>query len=347
MNLSDVADFLDESGRLALINDDVIVALKRIPSSSIDMVVTSPPYWTAVEYSENVALSSQSYSTYIDWLGSVWLECLRVLQPNGKMVVNTPVMPIPKSIIDQSPRHLKNISSDVDSWLMNNSEFMRYGLFVWQKQTSKMMFGSYPYPPNIIENNTIEFLNVYVKPGNRRKVSQETKEANKISQYEWLDLTQQTWFMYPADIKRNQSHPAPFPSKLPARFMKMYTFGESSDHAGDIILDPFNGAGTSVCVAKMLRRRAIGIELSTKYHGIAKTRLQHTLWGQNLNWLVGRPNYMTASELDQFRASKTQDAEVLNVDASKEKSERQHKQKTYGRTLEGPSSSQIDLFTRE
>ena len=49
--------------------------------------------------------------------------------------------------------------------ILLESGVARYGLFVWQKQTSKMMFGSYPFPGNILENNTVEFIHVYVKPG--------------------------------------------------------------------------------------------------------------------------------------------------------------------------------------
>jgi hypothetical protein len=57
-----------------------------------------------------------------------------------------------------------------------------------------MMFGSYPQPAISIENNTIEFINVYVKPGKPPKFAGEVKEANRLSRTEWLDLTQQVWF---------------------------------------------------------------------------------------------------------------------------------------------------------
>lgn len=348
LDLREIADFIDDNGCVALINADVLIAMSRMPDESVDMVITSPPYWTAVEYSGNSALPSQTYEEYITWLGAVWIECFRVLRPNGKMVINTPVMPIPKKVIDQTPRHLKNIAADIDAWLIQSSEFWRYGLFVWQKQTSKMMFGSYPNPPNILENNTIEFMSVYVKPGAPKRVSPATKEANRLAQFEWLDLTQQVWFMYPADVKRSLSHPAPFPNKLPARFMKMYTFGEALDHPGDIVLDPFNGAGTTACVAKMLKRRAIGIELAEQYHGMAKERVSHTLWGQGLNWLVGRPAYMNSNELDEYRLEKSREPEIDVDDLDKIRAERQHKQASYGRAAgKKPEAVQSDLFSKE
>src|SRR5260370_16863362 len=86
------------------------------------------------------------------------------------------------------------------------------------------MSGSYPFPGNILENNTTEFIHVYVKPGAPPKFPQRVKAASRLSRTEWLDLTQQVWFMYPKDVKRGGEHPAPFPQKLPARRIPLYTF---------------------------------------------------------------------------------------------------------------------------
>lgn len=342
------ADHIDESGNAALIKSDVLEGLSRLPDETVDLVVTSPPYWTAVAYSGDNQLNRQTYEQYIDWLGAVWKDCYRVLRPNGKIVINTPVMPIPKSIINQTPRHIKNIASDIDVWLVNNSAYMRYGVFIWQKQTSKMMFGSYPHPPNIFENNTIEFMNVYVKPGKAKKIPAPVKEANKLAQYEWLDLTQQVWFMYPADVKRSLSHPAPFPNKLPARFIKMYTFGSMAEYPGDVVLDPFNGAGTTTCVAKMLGRRSIGIEMADEYHQMAKDRLRQTIWRQDLNWLVGRANHMTTEELESYKNEKENSPTTPASEMKKSRAERQHKKNTYGRGVpERGQPVQAELFSED
>src|SRR3546814_13781640 len=119
--------------------------------------------------------------------------------------------------------------------ILENTDLERYSLFIWQKQTSKMMFGSYPQPGNIIENNTVEFINVYVKPGKPPKFSNEVKQGNKLSRTEWLDLAQQVWFMYPEDVKREEGHPAPFPEKLPARLMRLYTQGAVGEFSGEIV----------------------------------------------------------------------------------------------------------------
>lgn len=342
MHFSKFPNYTDDSGYVNLVNGDTIEVLKCFDEATVDLVITSPPYWNAVEYEGDDNVSHQTYDEYISWLGQVWELCFRALRPNGKLVINTPILPIPKTIINQTPRHIKNINNDIDMWLMNNTPFLRYSVYIWQKQTSKMMFGSYPYPPNILENNTIEFLSVYVKPGQSKKVAQSIKDENLLKQAEWIDLTQQVWFMYPSDVKRHLTHPAPFPQKLPARFMKLFSFGsQNKDHA-DIILDPFNGAGTTTSVAKMLNRRSVGIELSKKYHRIAKERVDKTLPGQNLNWLVGRPKYLNSEELDALQneiAEQERDKENNN-----KKAEKKHKRKTYGRSFEDVSNKQTSMF---
>src|SRR5437870_4343110 len=74
--------------------------LSRFPKGCVDLVVTSPPYWTAVEYDQGENPWS-SYEAYLSDMQSVWNECARVLRPNGKLCINAPIMPIPKEVIQQ------------------------------------------------------------------------------------------------------------------------------------------------------------------------------------------------------------------------------------------------------
>jgi DNA modification methylase len=303
-----------------------------LPPGSIDLIITSPPYWTAVEY-DGGKQAWRSYGDYLADLQTVWTQCARVLRPNGKLCINAPIMPIPKAAIRQHTRHLKNIASDIEHTLLTETDLERYALFVWQKQTSKMMFGSYPYPGNLIENNTIEFINVYVKPGKPPKYAREVKEANRLSRAEWLDLTQQVWFMYPEDVKRGGSHPAPFPQKLPGRLMRLYSFGAAADFPGDIVLDPFAGTGTTCAVAKSMGRRFVGIDISERYIATAQQKVRDAAASQPL-LLVGRAKYPAKSEL----------AAVLRKEAGStgKAAATKHKRKTYGRKLAVKDSPQTD-----
>jgi DNA modification methylase len=304
-----------------------------IPDESVDLIVTSPPYWAAVEY-EGQAGAWPTYEVYLDDMMRVWTQSARVLRPNGKLCINAPIMPVPKDVVVQHTRHLKNIAFDTERRILQETDLLRYSLFVWQKQTSKMMFGSYPYPGNLIENNTVEFINVYVKPGKPPRFQDETKEANRLSRTEWVDLVQQVWFMYPENVKRSGHHPAPFPEKLPARLIRLYTYGAFRDFEGELVLDPFVGTGTTCAVAKAMGRRFIGIDISVSYLKIAEERLLQTPPFQPM-LLVGRAKYPTTDELMSLAASE--------AGTTGPRAERKHKRKTYGRKLPTKNDGQLTL----
>jgi DNA modification methylase len=307
--------------------------LSSFPEASIDLVVTSPPYWTAVEYDQGEN-PWDSYEAYLADMQSVWNQCARVLRPNGKLCINAPIMPIPKEVIQQHTRHLKNLAFDMEHRILAETNLQRYSLFIWQKQTSKMMFGSYPYPGNIIENNTVEFINVYVKPGKPPKFETDVKNANELTRTEWLDLAQQVWFMYPEDVKREGDHPAPFPQKLPARLMRLYTYGAVTHFPGEIVLDPFVGTGTTCAVAKSMGRRYVGIDINPAYVKIAHERVRDAVGFEPL-LLVGRPKYPGKEELKEISAAQ--------AGSNGKVAEAKHKRKTYGRKVRIKEDEQLTL----
>jgi len=258
---------------------DARKVMSDLPAESVHLIVTSPPYWNLVDYGVAGQIGQSSYEQYLADLLCVWREACRVLVPNGKLCINTPIVPVPKKAMNRShTRHLKNINNDIETSILNDPEctFERFSLYVWQKQTTVKMFGSYPYPPNIYEDNTIEFINVFVKPGKPRKLARAVKEASRLTQEMWLNLTMQVWPIYPEDVGRTGGHPAPFPVVLPQRLILMYTFATVPDQAfpGDIVLDPFNGTGATCVAAKAAKRRYIGIDLNEEYCAFARRRLE-------------------------------------------------------------------------
>ncbi len=309
--------------------------LAAFPEGSVDLVVTSPPYWTAVEY-EHGQHPWTSYNAYLADMQSVWSQCARVLRPNGKLCINAPLMPIPKQVIPQHTRHLKNIAFDMELRLLKETDLERYSLFVWQKQTSKMMFGSYPHPGNIIENNTVEFINVYVKPGKPPKFAANVKSAYVLSRTEWLDLTQQVWFMYPQDVKRGGDHPAPFPEKLPARLIRLYTFGAAGDFPGEIVLDPFVGTGTTCAVAKRMNRRFVGIDINPRYARSAEQRVHNVPVAEPF-WLIGRATHPGRQELERLACVEAGSAGKIAF--------AKHKRKTFGRRIAIDSEKQTTIVS--
>src|SRR5262249_27868465 len=106
------ADFVDR-----LFTGHAAAVLARFPAHCIDLVVTSPPYWTAVEYAKGENPWA-SYEAYLADMLSVFTQCARVLRPNGKLCINAPLMPIPQAVIRQQTRHLKNIAFDLESRIL-------------------------------------------------------------------------------------------------------------------------------------------------------------------------------------------------------------------------------------
>ena len=267
----------------ALVNQiicgDAKAVLREMPDESVHLAITSPPYWNVVDYGVNRQIGQSSYEEYISDLLEVWRETARVLCPNGKLCINTPIMPIRKCVINRShTRHIKNINNDIEASILNDPDcpLERFSLYVWQKQTSEKMFGSYPYPPNIYEDNTIEFINVFVKDGKPRKLARAIKDASKLTQEEWVNLTMQLWPLYPEDVARSGGHPAPFPLELPARLIAMYAFRRvpAERFPGDIVVDMFCGTGATCMAAKAMGRRYIGIDIHPGYCDMARHRLE-------------------------------------------------------------------------
>lgn len=265
--------------------------LRQVPSDSVRLIVTSPPYWDLVDYGAPNQIGQTGYQEYLDDLLRVWTECERVLAPNGKLCINTPIIPIPKSRTpNRHTRELKNLNNDIEQSILDCTSLTRFSLYIWQKQTTEKMFGSYPFPPNIYENNTIEFINVFVKSGSPPKFPPGVKDANRLSKDEWMDLTRQVWWMYPEDVARNGVHIAPFPELLPARLVRMYTFGgvPESDFLGDVVLDPFGGIGTTAAVAKILGRRYISVDISPTFTEIAQTRVARAVENRRYDIMLRR-----------------------------------------------------------
>jgi DNA modification methylase len=273
------------------------------PSKSIDLIVTSPPYWNAVTYGERMPWGS--YERYLACLRPVWIECARVLRPAGKLCINAPLLPVEQKLMKQDTRVLKDIAGDIGRGILAGTSLRLCDQFIWQKQTSERMLGVYPYPGHNYANNTVEFITVYVKPG-KNKVASAVKAANRMPDALHLNLTQQVWFMMPAKINRNRAkdHPSPFPEALPARLIRLYTFGattssvDGGEFAGEIVVDPFCGTGTTCVAAKRMGRQFIGIDRVEKYAEMARERVAYTAVDGGPMLLVSTPKQQGRSALE-------------------------------------------------
>ena len=243
--------------------------MNDIIDESIRLIITSPPYFNAKNYDhqDQIGLNSNSYGKYISSMNPVWRECFRVLKPNGKLCINSPILPMDKQTMStHHNRDYLNINNDIENNILNTTDFFRYDLIIWDKgSTDQLMMGSYPHPPNFYGLNTIEFINIFVKDGKPEKIDNKTKNKSKLSKDEWRKYISSIWKFPP---EHDRAHPAPFPVELPFRLIKLFSF------TNDIILDPFMGSGTTALAAKMVERHFLGYELNKNYIKLGEKRLK-------------------------------------------------------------------------
>lgn len=268
--------------------------MDEIKDNSIDLIVTSPPYFNIKDYSKDGYQTEQhsnlneadlgAYDTfdgYIEALLIVWKECERILKPNGKLCINVPLMPmIKKNYCTHYNRDIFDIQSQIQNSILKNTGLYLLDLFIWNRTNSskKLMFGSYPYPRNFYAQNTTEFITVYVKDGKPQHISKDIKERSALTQEEWVSFTKQIWDI-PIPNKNDIAfgkHSAIMPEEIPYRCIKLYSC------VGDTVLDPFTGSGTTLRVAKQLGRNYVGYELYENYKTVIDKKLQTVQRGELL-----------------------------------------------------------------
>ena len=231
-----------------------------LPDNCVQLVVTSPPYNASKDYDEDLSLSD-----YLGLLHDVFAECYRVLSPGGRMVVNVanlgrkPYIPLASHI----------------NLIMHEIGFLHRGEIIWDKSASagsSCAWGSFQSASNPCLRDIHEYLLVFSK-GDYKLARSKTERAegriDTIVKDEFIQHTKSIW-SFPTESARRVNHPAPFPVELPRRCIEMFTF------AGDVVLDPFLGSGTTAVAAKMCGRRYVGLDLSEEYCAIAEERLAQT-----------------------------------------------------------------------
>jgi modification methylase len=256
--------------------------LSWISSAFVHLVVTSPPYWVLKEYHSSAGQLGeiQDYEKFLSELDKVWAECARVLVPGGRIccVVGDVCLPRKKS----GRHHIMPLHADIQV------RSRRLGLdcltpILWHKisngvtevQGNGAGFYGKPYQPGGVVKNDIEHILFLRKPGGYRSVTQIQKALSMLTPAEM-----KAWFRpYWTDIKgasTRMGHPAPFPIELAERLVRMFSF------AGDVVLDPFVGTGTTSVAALSCGRNSIGIDVEPRYLRMAHKRLREFASAQHL-----------------------------------------------------------------
>ncbi len=248
--------------------------MKQIKDKSVHLIITSPPYWQLKDYGDDNQIGfNDSYEEYINNLNLVWKECNRVLADGCRLCIN---------IGDQFARSVyygryKVIPIRTEIIRFCETLGMDYmGAIIWQKATTMntsgggAIMGSFPYPRNGILKMDYEFILIFKKLGNAPKPTAEQKKNSTITKSEWNEYFSSHWNFN--GIKQ-LGHIAMFPEELPKRLIKMFSF------AGETVLDPFLGSGTTSLAAMNLGRNSIGYEINKEFEPVIREKLQDNLFG--------------------------------------------------------------------
>jgi DNA modification methylase len=245
--------------------------MNEVADESVQLVVTSPPYWQLKDYgSERQIGFDDTYEAYINNLNLVWAQCHRVLAGGCRLCIN---------IGDQFARSVYYgrykvipIRTEITRFC-ETMGFDYMGAIIWQKVTTcnttggATIMGSFPYPRNGIVKLDYEFILLFKKPGSAPKVGKKIKEQSRLTIDEWNRFFAGHWNI-PGD--KQDKHLAVFPEEIPCRLIRMFTF------VGDTVLDPFLGSGTTSLAARNLGRNSVGYEINPDFVPVIREKVSRT-----------------------------------------------------------------------
>ena len=224
--------------------------MKHLPDNSVHLMVTSPPYNVGKDYDRDLDLAA-----YKALLEEVMAETYRVLVAGGRACVNianvgrSPYIPLHAYIVE----------------IAQQCGFFMRGEIIWDKGASagaSCAWGSWRSASNPTLRDVHEYILIFCKHTFKRHPIQQ----NTIGRDSFMECTKSIWRFNTVSAKR-VGHPAPFPVELPARLIHLYTY------VGDIVLDPFMGAGSTAVAARQAGRHFVGYEIDADYVRLANSRL--------------------------------------------------------------------------
>jgi site-specific DNA-methyltransferase (adenine-specific) len=243
--------------------------MEEVPDGCVALVTTSPPYYSGKAY--ELALGEGhvpgSYVEFLGMLRDVFTECVRVLEPGGRIAVN---------VANLGRKPYRSLAADVITILQDDLGLLLRGEIVWIKAegaNGSCAWGSYGSAANPVLRDVTERVVIASKGRFDRAIRRKDRalkglpHEDTISTEEFLDATLDVWRIQPESAKR-VGHPAPFPVELPRRLIELYTY------KGDVVLDPFMGSGSTAVAAVRTGRRYVGYDMDPEYVALAESRIE-------------------------------------------------------------------------
>lgn len=262
-----------------LLPGDAKEQLAKLPTNSVDLIFTSPPYAER----RKTTYGGVSQFEYVEWFMPIADELFEVLKPTGTFVLN----------IKESAFNGERSTYVIELILeMRKRGWLWTEEFIWHKKNSYP--GKWPNRfrdswERLLQFNKEKQFNMYqeevmVPMGDWAKsrlknLSQTDKirDPSKVGSgfgkniSNWInrDMAYPTNVIHLATECNNKNHPAAFPEELPEWFIKLFT------KEGDTVLDPFMGSGTTIFVAKRMGRNAVGIEIVPEYLEMVREKIEN------------------------------------------------------------------------
>lgn len=248
--------------------------LTDVPDESVHLVVTSPPYWTLKEYagSRGQLGDIQDYEEFLSELDKAWKECARVLVPGGRICCVVGDVCVPRK------RYGKHFVVPLHADIQVRARSLELDVLtpiLWHKIANGVTeaegngagFYGKPYQPNAVVKNDIEYILFMRKGGDYRKVRPLQKALSMLTKQEMQSWWRSIWTDVPGASTRT-GHPAPYPPKLAERLIRMFSF------AGDTVLDPFGGTGSTAIGAIEAGRNSISFDIEPAYVQMAASNIE-------------------------------------------------------------------------
>jgi len=244
----------------------------EIEPESVELVVTSPPYWNLKQYNEQTGQLGgiEDYDEFLDELDEVWRRVHGALVPGGRMVVVVGDVNVARKSFGRHLVFPLHASIQERCRMMG---FDNLAPIIWHKIANaryEMGAGGFygkPYEPNGVIKNDLEYILLQRKPGGYRKPDLAARIMSVIPADDHAQWFQQVWRLGGASTR---DHPAPFPLALAERLVRMFSF------VGDTVLDPFMGTGTTAAAAAW-GRNSVGSEVDPAYFELCTSRARRMM----------------------------------------------------------------------